>query len=249
MKALIIKNVSVFLEEKEIVHDISLTVKPGEFHVIMGPNGSGKSTLLNGLMGHPAYLVKSQKSKVKSQIQINGKDITTAEPEERAKAGLMLAFQHPVTIPGVSIFNFLRIAHQQLQGKKVLGAVEFHKFIKEKMVALNLDESFLRRSINDGFSGGEKKKVEMLQLLVLQPTYALFDEIDTGLDVDALQAVSRGINTLKQQGVGILLVTHYQRILQHIDIDFVHILIKGKLIKTGDKTLVTAIEKDGYGTI
>ena len=241
-KALVIQNLTVCVEDKEIVHGVSLTVPSGEFHVIMGPNGSGKSSLVHAVAGHPSYKIRNPKS----QIRIDGKNITEAKPEERARSGLMLAFQHPVTIPGVTISNFLRVAYQELHGKKDFNAVVFHKMVLEKMKTLTLDEAFLRRSVNDGFSGGEKKKLEMLQLLVLSPRYAIFDEIDTGLDVDALEKVSSGINTLKKQGVGILLITHYQRILRHSDVDVVYIMVQGKLVKKGSIELIEKIEKQGY---
>ena len=252
MKTLSIKNLSVSVGEKSIVEHVDLNVGAGEMHVIMGPNGSGKSSLLYGLMGHPVYKVQSPKSKVqskkakKTQILLNEIDITESSPEERAKAGLFLAFQNPLTVPGVSISNFLQTAYKELYGKNAKTVVEIHRLMQATCKELGLDDAFLRRSINDGFSGGEKKKAEMLQLLVLKPKYALFDEIDTGLDVDALKIVAKGISILQKTGVGILLVTHYQRILKYVRVDQVHIMKKGSIIKSGGAELIKIVETDGY---
>lgn len=263
--ALVIKNISVGIKEREIVKNISLTIPAGQVHVIMGPNGSGKSTLVYGLMGHPNYEVsfgdtqdkRREKLEVRSKnkkenqggIFLDGEDIIELLPEERAKKGLMLAFQHPITIPGVSISNFLRTAYRELHGKDKKTLVEFHTFMKEKAKELSLDEGFLRRSLNDGFSGGEKKKVEMFQLLVLQPRYTMFDEIDTGLDIDALKAVAVGISALKKQGVGILIITHYQRILKYLTVDQVHVMLQGTIVAHGGGDLIDQIEKGGYAQL
>lgn len=242
---LLIKDLWVSVEQKEILRGINLEIKSGTLHVVMGPNGSGKSTLASTMMGHPFYQIKNQKSKIK----INNKLINDLGPDERAKLGLMLAFQNPLTIPGVTLSNFLRTAYFELYGKKILSVLAFHKMMQEKATLLSLDHAFLRRSINDGFSGGEKKKAEMLQLLVLQPKFAVFDEIDTGLDVDALKSVSKAIQILKEQGCGILLITHYQRILNHVIPDHVHIMKSGQIVKSGGSELVTQIEEKGYANI
>jgi Fe-S cluster assembly ATP-binding protein len=227
----------------------------------MGPNGSGKSTLANVIMGNPAYQVKSQKSKVK----INKQDIIELEPEERAKAGVFLAFQAPIAIPGVTVINLLRTAYQELFAQetdsdttvqnpvlqrrwKAAGKTlqEFTAMVKQYCTELHIDQAFLQRGIHDGFSGGEKKKLEMLQALVLSPKFALFDEIDTGLDVDALKIVAKGIQMLSEQGTGVIIITHYQRILSHIKPDYVHILVQGKLVTSGGSELAKQIESEGY---
>lgn len=246
---------------REILHGITLGVAPGEVHAIMGPNGSGKSTLASVLLGHPAYTVKLQESSIK----IQGKNILLLPPEKRAQAGLFLAFQSPIAIAGVTVFNLLRTAYQvRFHGKKSsvqkiqnpilarrasVGGMtigEFTAMVSTYSKKINLDESLLRRPIHDGFSGGEKKKIEMLQALVLKPKFAIFDEIDTGLDVDALRAVSNGIEMLRNEGVGIIIITHYQRILKYVQPDYVHVLVSGKIVKTGTSTLAHQIEEFGY---
>lgn len=255
-----IRNLIASIEHKEILHGISITVKPGTVHVIMGPNGSGKSTLASTLFGHPFYKISN-----KSSIKMGENELSAFPPEERAKAGLFLAFQSPIAIPGVTVMNLLRSAYQELHKKTNQNKPEIHNpvlarrfdvggmpvadfmtMVKKYAKELSLDESFLQRGIHDGFSGGEKKKIEMLQALVLQPKFAVFDEIDTGLDIDALKTVALGIGILQKQGTGVIIITHYQRILNFIHPDVVHILVKGNIVKTGSGELVKQIEASGY---
>lgn len=233
-----IKDLHVSSDNKEILKGVSLKIKPGEIHALMGPNGSGKSSLSLALMGHPRYKITS------GSIKIDGKDITALTPDKRAKFGLFLAMQYPVAVPGVSVTNFLRSSLRNL--KENVTPAEFVQTTREKMSELKIDESFATRSINDGFSGGEKKKMEVLQLSVLKPKYAVLDETDSGLDVDALKLVARGINNVASPGIGILLITHYQRILKYIQPDFVHILIDGKIVKSGGHKLAERVEEEGY---
>ncbi len=246
-------NLFAALSDKLILKDINLAINPGEVHVIMGPNGSGKSTLAGVLMGNPIYNIKNQKSKVK----INDKNIIDLRPDERARMGLFLAFQNPVGIPGVSVANLLRTAYslktKNKDNKKkktlhnpVLSVWEFNERLIENAKKLGIPSEFLKRSLNEEFSGGEKKKLEMLQAIVLAPKYAIFDEIDTGLDVDALKVTSGGIEELRKERTGILIITHYQRILRFVKPDFVHILIKGSIVATGDYKLAKEVEKNGY---
>lgn len=263
---LTISNLRASVESKEILHGISLVVRSGEVHAIMGPNGSGKSTLAAVLMGHPAYHVEHQTSKRKSRIELDGENIVNMLTEERAKKGLFLAFQSPVAISGVTVMNLLRSAYEaRFEKKKISSAVqnpvlarrmtvggmslgEFGDLVKSYAARLDLKEDLLRRSIHEGFSGGEKKKIEMLQALVLPTTFAIFDEIDTGLDVDALRSVSKGIEELVKKGVGVLIITHYQRILHHVKPDVVHVLVNGELADKGDASLARKIERYGYST-
>lgn len=266
---LVITDLAASIETKEILHGISLTVRSGQVHAIMGPNGSGKSTLASVLMGHPAYLVPAKGGSTsgrKSTIVLDGKNIGNEPTEVRAKAGLFLAFQSPIAISGVTVMNLLRTSYQvrhagvvkastvqnpALARRAFVGGMaiaDFMKLVGDYAKKLNLDESLLRRGIHDGFSGGEKKKIEMLQALVLHPKFAVFDEIDTGLDVDALRAVSTGIALLRKQGVGIIIITHYQRILKYVKPDFVHILVAGKIVKTGKAALAKQIEASGYAS-
>lgn len=240
-----IKNLVVSIEEKEILHGVDLTIKPAKLHVVMGPNGSGKSTLTYALMGHPSYHIGGRQSKV----TLGRKSLLELKPEERAKMGIMLAFQNPIAVPGVTISNLLRTAYVELYGKDTLSTLEFHAFLKSQAAKLELDPTFLRRAINDGFSGGEKKKAEMLQLLVLRPKFAIFDEIDTGLDVDALKTVAQGIVLLQQEGTGVLLITHYQRILNYLKPDRVHVMMAGEIVMEGGPELTKMIEEKGYGSI
>jgi len=233
-----IKDLHVYSENKQILKGVSLKIKPGEIHAFMGPNGSGKSSLSLALMGHPRYKITSGK------IKIDGKDITSATTDKRAKLGLFLAMQYPVAVPGVSVTNFLRSSLRNLKGN--ITPAEFVKTTKSRMADLKIDESFATRSINDGFSGGEKKKMEVLQLSILQPKYAVLDETDSGLDVDALKLVAVGIKKASGPKIGILLITHYQRILRYIKPDFVHILVDGKIVKSGDYKLAERIEEKGY---
>jgi len=236
-----ISNLHVSSENKPILNGVSLKVKPGEIHVLMGPNGSGKSSLSLALMGHPRYQV------TKGSIKIDGKDITSLTPDKRAKAGLFLAMQYPIAVPGVSVANFLRTSIKNLKGQA--NTPEFVKNLKAEMSQLKIDESFASRAINDGFSGGEKKKMEVLQLSILQPKYTVLDETDSGLDVDALKLVAQGIKKAQGTKLGILLITHYQRILKYIRPDYVHILVEGKIIKTGDYLLAQVIERAGYNKV
>lgn len=261
--SLVIRNLHASIEKKIILRGVTLTVRAGEVHAVMGPNGGGKSTLAYALMGHPAYLVDHQKT----TITIDKKNISTIPTEERAKAGLFLALQSPIAIPGVTVMNLLRTAYQELHASNVkvsdatqnpllarrwhapaggMSILEFTKVLKDYANDLHIDEAFLSRGIHDGFSGGEKKKMEMLQALVLAPSFAIFDEIDTGLDVDALKTVAHGIATLAKNGTGVIIITHYQRILKYVKPDVVHILVNGKIVKTGKANLAKQIEDKGY---
>ncbi len=275
MKNLRIQNLHVEVEGKEILKGISLKVAPGEVHVVMGPNGSGKSTFAYTLMGHPNYkcqmpnarLAQAPAKRAKCQIKIGNKNLLELATEERARAGLYLAIQSPIAIPGVSVMQLLRTAYQQIHSspKKSeekqaiqnpvlarrwqangMGLSEFTSLVKKYAHTLRLDESFLGRSIHDGFSGGEKKKVEMLGCLVLAPKFAIFDEIDTGLDVDALRVVGKGIDFLRKRNVGVIVITHYNRILRYVTPDVVHVLVDGKIVQSGSKELAKKIEKEGY---
>ena len=240
--SLTIKNLYVSIEDKTILHGIDLIIKSRELHVVMGPNGSGKSTLTYALMGHPNYKFKDQSSKIK----VNNTLINTLAPHERAKLGLMLAFQNPLAVPGGTLGSFLRTAYRELYKNEKIDLISLHRQIQQTAKDLRLDEAFLKRAINDGFSGGEKKKAEMLQLITLKPKFAIFDEIDTGLDVDALKSVANGIELLQKQGTGILLITHYQRILNYLKPTHVHIMKSGKLVKSGGAELVKIVEAKGY---
>lgn len=250
-------NLFAALSDKLILKGINLAINPGEVHVIMGPNGSGKSTLAGVLMGNPAYEIKDHPDSVGTKIIINDKNIIDLRPDERARMGLFLAFQNPVGIPGVSVANLLRTAYslktknKDNKNKKtlhnpVLSVWEFNERLIEKAKKLGIPSEFLKRSLNEEFSGGEKKKLEMLQAIILAPKYAIFDEIDTGLDVDALKVTSGGIEELRKEGTGILIITHYQRILRFVKPDFVHILIKGSIVAVGDYKLAKEVEKNGY---
>lgn len=249
MAKLTISNLQVSIEDKEILKGLSLSINSGEIHALMGPNGSGKSTLSYALMGHPFYQVKSspaKRDKVQSSIKIDKTNIVDLGPDKRAKLGMFLAFQNPLTVAGVPVASFLRTAYQSIYGKDKQSIAEFNRMLIKKAEEMGLDRSFLRRSLNEGFSGGEKKKAEMLQAFILKPKFAIFDEIDTGLDVDALKTVAGGIRKLADQGTGVLIITHYQRILSHMKPDFVHIIKNGVIIKSGDSKLAETIEKEGY---
>ena len=238
-----IKNLNVAVNGQSILKGIDLTVKGGEVHAIMGPNGSGKSTLSKVLAGHPAYEVQS------GEVSYLGKDLWPLNPEQRAQAGIFLSFQYPVEIPGVTNINFLKAAVNSVrkgQGLKPLDAIDFLSSIREKCKLLDMDESFLYRSINEGFSGGEKKRNEILQLLALEPRLAILDETDSGLDIDALQVIARGVNSMRSPDRGIILVTHYQRLLDYIEPDFIHVLLDGRIVHSGDKSLALELEKKGY---
>jgi len=241
-----IKNLYAGVEGREILKGLDLAVKPGEVHAIMGPNGSGKSTLAHVLSGRDPYVVTG------GTALFDGKDLLALEPEERAHAGLFLAFQYPIELPGVNNAYFLRSAlnaHRRARGREELDAVDFLAFAKDKLKLLQMDEAFLKRPVNLGFSGGEKKRNEILQMAVLEPRLALLDETDSGLDIDALRIVSSGVNALKSKDRSVILVTHYQRLLDYIVPDVVHVLAGGRIVKTGGKDLALELEEKGYGWI
>jgi len=236
-----INNLHVAIGEKEIVKGLTLTIRQGEVHALMGPNGTGKSTLSKAIAGHPDYTVTS------GQVLLDGKSILEMEPDERSRAGLFLAFQYPSEIPGVSIANFLRAAVQAHMGEgEELEATAYYKRLYHKMDLLKIDRKFTARSVNEGFSGGEKKRCEILQMAMLEPKFALMDETDSGLDIDALKVVSEGVNQLRGPGLGILLITHYQRLLNYIVPDYVHVMWDGRIVKSGDKSLAHELEAKGY---
>ncbi len=243
MTELIISNLAASVEDKKILKDVSITVRGGEIHALMGPNGAGKSTLGNVLIGHPNYVING------GSILLDGVDITHKTPEERARAGLFLAFQSPVSIPGVKLSSFLRSAYNQLHPNEKLTISQFYDKLKTHMKNVGLDESFISRSVNDGFSGGERKRIEILQMVMLRPKIVILDEIDSGLDVDALKLVASEIKDYYSEHVGFLIITHYQRILKSIDPQFVHVLMDGVVVKNGDRNLALRIEDDGYDWI
>lgn len=231
-------------EEKEILRGLDLTVNPGEIHAIMGPNGSGKSTLANVIAGRETYEV------TEGSISLEGEDILEMEPEERAHAGIFLAFQYPVEIPGVSNTYFLRAAlnaTRKARGQEEMDAMAFMSYIREKIKLLHLPQDLLTRSVNEGFSGGEKKRNEIFQMAVLEPKLCVLDETDSGLDIDALKVVADGVNALRSPDRGFVVITHYQRLLEYIVPDFVHILMNGKIVKSGGKELALELESKGYG--
>ncbi|RJO59849.1 Fe-S cluster assembly ATPase SufC [Candidatus Parcubacteria bacterium] len=236
-----ILNLKVKVEGKLILQDFSLEVKPGEIHALMGPNGSGKSTLAYALMGHPRYSISQGK------VILDNKIITKASPDERARAGLFLSFQYPVEINGVTVRNFLRSSLKALQGD--VNLLKFQRSLEKLMNLLKIKPEFQSRSINEGFSGGEKKRMEILQLLMLKPKYAVLDETDSGLDIDALKLVAKGIKLAQKQGTGCIVITHYFRILKHLLPDRTHILANGRLIASGDRKLARQIESRGYGDL
>lgn len=238
-----INHLQATVDNKTILNDIHLTVKPGEVHAIMGPNGSGKSTLANVLSGREGYEV------IGGDVQFLGEDLLAMSPEQRAAKGLFLAFQYPVEIPGVNNLYFLKAALNSIRkqrGEAELDAFDFMGLVKEKMKIVGMDERFLQRSVNEGFSGGEKKRNEVLQMLTLQPKLAILDETDSGLDIDALQTVATGVNSLRDESRAIIVVTHYQRLLNYIVPDYVHVLAQGRIIKSGGKELAHELEAKGY---
>jgi Fe-S cluster assembly ATP-binding protein len=238
-----IRDLHASVEGNEILKGISLTVNQGEVHAIMGPNGSGKSTLAKVLAGHPAYEV------TKGEVLYDGKDLLAMAPDERARAGVFMAFQYPIEVPGVSNAQFLRLAYNERRkhlGEEELDPLEFKDLLKERAKVVEMDASFMSRSVNEGFSGGEKKRNEILQMAVLQPKLAILDETDSGLDIDALRVVAAGVNQLHNPDNAIILVTHYQRLLNYIVPDFVHVLTGGRIAKEGGKELALELEARGY---
>ncbi|MFI5356620.1 MAG: Fe-S cluster assembly ATPase SufC [Opitutales bacterium] len=241
MSKLEIKNLHVAIGEKQIVKGFSLTINSGEVHAIMGPNGTGKSTLAKAVAGHPDYTVTS------GEVLLDGRSVLAMEPDERARAGLFLAFQYPSEIPGVSIANFVRAALQaRLADGEELDATTYYKRLYAKMDLLKIDRKFTSRSVNEGFSGGEKKRCEILQMAMLEPKFALMDETDSGLDIDALKIVAEGVNAMRGPNLGVLLITHYQRLLDYIVPGHVHVMWEGRIVKSGDKSLAFELEAKGY---
>lgn len=242
-----IKNLKAKIEDKEILKGLNLTVKPGEVHAIMGPNGAGKSTLAKILAGHPAYEITS--GEIKYDINFKMQNLLELTPDVRAKEGIFLGFQYPVEVPGVSNFTFLHTAFNSVlehQGSDAMSEGDFREFLYQKMKLVSMKPEYLERPVNVGFSGGEKKRNEILQMAVLSPRLAVLDETDSGLDIDALRIVAEGVNKLRSKDKAIILVTHYQRLLDYIKPDFVHVLADGKIIQTGDATLAHELEKKGY---
>jgi Fe-S cluster assembly ATP-binding protein len=243
MADLEIRDLHVRIEEREILRGVDLDISRGQIHALMGPNGSGKSTLASTLMGHPSYEI------TEGTITFKDEDITEAEPHERAKAGLFLAFQYPVSIPGVSVANFLRMAINAKR-EQPIQVKEFRTELQHAIDLLDVDRSFTSRHLNDGFSGGEKKRAEILQMAMLKPDVAILDETDSGLDIDALRTVAEGVQRLHdEQGLGALIITHYQRILHYVKPDFVHILMDGRIVLEGGVELVERLEREGYDEI
>lgn len=245
MSNLSISNLQVKIEDKSILKGVDFEIKSGEVHAVMGPNGSGKSTLAYTLAGHPAYEVSEGK------VSLDKEDLLAMSPDERSRAGLFLAFQYPVEIPGVKVQNFLRQAYRaRFEGQKdkqFNSVLAFRKHLEKLAQELKVNPELLKRGLNEGFSGGEKKRLEILQMAVLEPKFAVLDETDSGLDIDAIKAVAVGIKqNIKKYKTGVLLITHYQRILDYIQPDFVHVMVRGKVVESGDKTLVKKLEQDGY---
>jgi Fe-S cluster assembly ATP-binding protein len=246
MADLEIKNLHVSAGDKQILKGVDLRVRSGEFHALMGPNGSGKSTLANALMGHPNFEVTD------GQILFDGEDITEAAPDERARSGLFMAFQYPVAIPGVSVSKYLRMiinAQREARGEDQIKIKDFARTAQEAMELANIPKDFSSRYLNDGFSGGEKKRMELLQLALLRPEIAVLDETDSGLDIDALRTVAEGVNKFAGPDMGVLIITHYQRILHMVEPDFVHVMFEGRIVKQGGPELVGQLEEKGYGWI
>ncbi len=241
-----VEDLEASVEDEKIVKGVSLEVNPGEVHAIMGPNGSGKSTLCKALMGNPEYSLDAGK------IILDGEDVTDEETDERARKGLFLGFQYPSEISGVKVSEFLKEAlnaKREEQGEEPIGMTEFRELVREKLDLLDMEEEYVRRYLNKGFSGGEKKRNEILQMAVLDPKYAVLDEIDSGLDIDALKVVAKGIKTLADEERGVLMITHYQRILDHIQPDHVHIMVDGNIVKSGGSELAKKLEAEGYDWI
>ncbi len=238
-----IKDLHASVEGKQILKGVNLTIKKGEVHALMGPNGSGKSTLSAILMGHPKYVVES------GEILLDGKSILSLKPSERAQAGLFLAFQYPMEIPGVNYLHFLFTAAKAQRNEPKLSLLTFRKEVMEKLKVLELNPSFLDRHLNQGFSGGEKKRAEILQMLVFNPSIAVFDETDSGLDIDSLRIVSKAINAMRGEQFGALVITHYQRILGYIKPDVVHIMMDGRIERSGGPELAIELESTGYGSV
>ena len=244
MSALVIKDLHVSIADKEILRGLNLEIPKGEVHAVMGPNGSGKSTLSKVIAGHPDYTV------TRGEVLLDGKNVLGLEPDARSRMGLFLAFQYPLEIPGVSNANFIRAAVQaRLPEGEELEATEFYAKLYEKMDLLEMPRAFTARSVNEGFSGGEKKRNEILQMAMLEPSYAILDETDSGLDIDALKVVSNGVNALRGSNLGILLITHYQRLLDYIVPDYVHVMVGGRIVQSGGKELALELEAKGYDFI
>ncbi len=244
MNTLEIKDLHASIEGNPILRGLNLTIPKGEVHALMGPNGSGKSTLAKVIAGHPDYVVTG------GEVLLNGANVLEMEPDERARLGLFLAFQYPCEIPGVTIANFIRAALQaRLPEGEEIDAVAYYKRLYAKMADLEMDKAFTSRAVNDGFSGGEKKRNEILQMAMLEPAYAILDETDSGLDIDALRIVAAGVNKLRGPDLGILVITHYQRLLDYIVPDHVHVLVQGRVVRSGGKELALQLEAEGYDTI
>ncbi|MGZ5309915.1 MAG: Fe-S cluster assembly ATPase SufC [Solirubrobacterales bacterium] len=246
MAELEIRDLHVRIDEKDILKGLNLEVEKGKIHALMGPNGSGKSTLANAIMGHPGYEV------TEGTISFKGEDITEASPEERSRAGVFMAFQYPVAIPGVTVTKFLRMAmnaHRENAGEDPIKLKDFRKTVEEAMELANIPKDFSSRYLNEGFSGGEKKRMEILQLALLRPEMAVLDETDSGLDIDALSVVAEGVNRYAGPDMGVLIITHYQRILHLVKPDFVHVMFDGRIVKEGGAELVDQLEEKGYGWI
>lgn len=241
MSVLEVKDLHVRIEEKEILKGVNLTMKTGEIHAIMGPNGTGKSTLSAAIMGHPSYEV------TQGEVLLDGENVLEMEVDERARAGLFLAVQYPSEIAGITNAEFMRAAiNSRREDDDKMSVMEFINKLDEKMAVLDMPEEMAERYLNEGFSGGEKKRNEILQLLMIEPTFAILDEIDSGLDIDALQVVSKGVNEMRGEGFGSLIITHYQRLLNYITPDVVHIMMDGRVVKTGDASLAKQLEAEGY---
>lgn len=234
-----VRGLRVSVEGKEILRGIDLTVRQGQVHALMGPNGSGKSTLANVLLGRPGYQV------LEGEVRFKGEDLLALTPDQRAQRGLFLAFQYPTEVPGVSVVNFLRTAYRAVKGREI-SALAFRRHLREKTALLGIDDAMVNRYVNQGFSGGEKKRNEVLQLAVLEPEVAILDETDSGLDIDSLKAVAAGLNTIIGPHLGVLIITHYQRILEYITPDFVHVMMGGRIVKSGGPELARELEAKGY---